>query len=60
MDPMVFQFIGETVKNATDAFVTPAATNLIFSLQMTALACVSLYIMLMGFAIATGAVDSPI
>ena len=28
MDPMVFQFIGDTVKNATDVFVTPAATNL--------------------------------
>jgi type IV secretion system protein VirB6 len=58
-DPAVFQFIGETVKNATDAFVTPAATNLIFALQMLVLTGVTLYITLTGYAIATGAVESP-
>lgn len=59
MDPMVFQFIGGTVKNATDAFVQPAATNLMFALQMLVLTGVTLYITLTGYAIATGAVESP-
>jgi type IV secretion system protein VirB6 len=58
MDPMVFQFIGDTVKNATDAFVTPAATNLMTALQLVALTGVTLYITLTGYAIATGAVES--
>ncbi len=59
MDPNVFQFIGETVKNATDAFVQPAATNLMFALQMLALTGVTLYITLTGYAISTGAVETP-
>jgi type IV secretion system protein VirB6 len=59
MDPMVFQFIGETVKNATDAFVTPAANNLMVAVQLIALTGVTLYITLTGYAIATGAVESP-
>lgn len=59
MDPMVFQFIGETVKNATDAFVEPAASNLMFSLQMLVLTGVTLYITMTGYAISTGAVESP-
>lgn len=58
-DPMVFQFIGDTVKNATDAFVTPAASNLMFALQMVALTGVTLYIVLTGYAISTGAIESP-
>jgi type IV secretion system protein VirB6 len=58
MDPMVFQFIGDTVKNATDVFVTPAATNLMTALQLVALTGVTLYITLTGYAIATGAVES--
>lgn len=58
-DPMVFQFIGESVSNATDAFVEPAATNLMFALQMLALTGVTLYITLTGYAISTGAVESP-
>jgi type IV secretion system protein VirB6 len=58
MDPMVFQFIGDTVKNATDVFVTPAATNLMVALQLIALTGVTLYITLTGYAIATGAVES--
>lgn len=59
MDPMVFQFIGETVSNATDAFVGPAAANLIFGLQMLAVTGVTLYIVLTGYAISTGAIESP-
>ena len=59
MDPMVFQFIGETVQNATNAFVTPAATNLMYALQMIAITGVTLYIVLTGYAISTGAIESP-
>lgn len=58
-DPMVFQFIGETVKSATDAFVQPAASNLILMLQMLVLTGVTLYITLTGYAIMTGAIESP-
>ncbi|HET9239203.1 MAG TPA: type IV secretion system protein [Oligoflexus sp.] len=57
-NPMVFQFIGETVKNATDAFVQPAATNLIFALQMLVLTGVTLYITITGYMIMTGAIES--
>lgn len=57
-DPMaVFQFVGQTVQNATDAFVTPAASQLIFALKLTALAGMGLYFTLMGYSIATGAVQ---
>lgn len=59
-DAMVFQFIGATVTNATDAFVQPAARALMFKLQMLALTGVTLYIVLTGYAIATGAVESPL
>jgi type IV secretion system protein VirB6 len=55
---MVFQFIGETVKNATDVFVEPAASNLMLALQMVLLTGVTLYITLTGYAISTGAVES--
>lgn len=57
-DPMViFQFIGETVQNATDAFVSPAAAQLIYALKLTAIAGMGLYFTLMGYMIATGAVQ---
>jgi len=59
MDPMVFQFIGDTVTNATNAFVTPAATNLISALQIIAVTGVTLYIVMTGYAISTGAIESP-
>ena len=59
MDPMVFQFIGDTVTNATDAFVTPAASDLMTALQMVVLTSVTLYITMTGYAISTGAVESP-
>jgi len=59
MDAKIFQFIGETVTNVTDAFVEPAASNLMFALQMLILTGVTLYITLTGYAISTGAVESP-
>lgn len=58
-DLMIFQFVGETVKNATDAFVTPAASQLITAIQALTLTGVTLYIVLQGYAISTGAVESP-
>lgn len=58
MDPMIFQFIGETVTNATNAFVVPAASSLMFALQMLVLTGVTLYITMTGYAISTGAVES--
>ncbi|ECY1471821.1 type IV secretion system protein [Salmonella enterica] len=58
-DITLFTFIGDTVTNATDAFVTPAAANLMFKLQMVALTGVTLYIVLTGYAIATSSVESP-
>lgn len=56
---MVFQFIGQTVTNATDAFVTPAAQKVMFGIQMMVLAGVTIYITLTGYGIMSGAVQSP-
>lgn len=58
-DPMVFQFIGDTVTNATNSFIAPAASNLIYTLQMVALTGVTLYIVLTGYAIISGSVQEP-
>ena len=58
-DPKVFQFIGETVTNASNAFVTPAASNLMGALQATVLTGVTLYIVMTGYAISTGAIEAP-
>lgn len=59
MEPTIFHFIGETVENATNAFVTPAASALMLALQMLVLTGVTLYITMQGYAISTGAVESP-
>jgi type IV secretion system protein VirB6 len=56
---MVFQFIGESVTNATNAFVTPAAQRVMFGIQMLVLTGVTLYITLTGYAIMQGAVQQP-
>lgn len=60
METQVFQFIGSTVTNATDAFVGPAAQQLMGALQAFALTSISLYIFLMGAAILFGTVQAPI
>jgi type IV secretion system protein VirB6 len=57
--PMVFQFIGDTVSNATNTFVAPAAGNLITALAVLATSGLSLYFTLTGYAIMTGAVEAP-
>lgn len=58
-DLYLFQFVGETVTNATDAFITPAAGQLITAIQGLILTGVTLYIVLQGYAISTGAMESP-
>jgi len=58
-DLTLFQFIGGTVTNATAAFVEPAATSLMFGLQMLAVTGVTLYMVMMGYAISTGSVEAP-
>lgn len=60
METQIFQFVGATVTNATDAFIGPATSQLMTALQALALAGVSLYIYLMGAAILFGTVQSPI
>ena len=50
----LFTFIGETITNATNAFMVPAANELMFKLQMAVLAGVTLYIVISGYAVATG------
>ncbi len=55
----MFQFLGDTISNVTSAFVTPAATNLIYMLQMVTLTGVTLYIVMTGYAIITGSVQVP-
>jgi len=58
-DVMLFQFIGETVTNATNSFVAPAAGNLIAALKTTAILGVTLHFVLQGYAIISGAVQEP-
>ena len=60
MDAKVFQFLGDAIESATMAFVQPAASSLMTSLQVLALTGVTLYISLTGYAISTGAVETPV
>ena len=60
MEAEIFTFIGDTVTNATEAFVGPAAGELITELQGVALIMVTLYIFLMGASIVMGTVQAPI
>jgi len=55
----IFQFIGQTITNATNVFVQPTVSNLMLELKMTALAGVTLYIVITGYAISTGSIESP-
>lgn len=59
-DPNLFRYIGGTVQNATDAFVQPAAANLMSALQGLVLTGVTLYITLIGYFAMTGAVETPL
>ncbi len=58
-DITLFQYLGETITNATTAFVEPSASSLMYGLQMLAVTGVTLYMVLMGYAISTGSVEAP-
>ena len=45
----LFQYVGESIEAASNAFVLPAASALIAALHMTAVTGVGLYITLMGY-----------
>lgn len=57
MEVEVFQFVGISIKNASDAFLYPAVVQLSTGLSGLALTGVSLHFVLMGYMIITGAVQ---
>lgn len=59
MEFALFQWIGGSVDAMLNTFVTQTASNVILGFQMLVLTGVTLYITLTGYAISTGAVDSP-
>lgn len=58
-DIMLFQFIGDTVENAINAFVGPAANNVAGAIGATALSGATLYFALMGALVIAGYVSNP-
>ena len=59
MEFALFQWIGGSVDAMLNTFVTQTASNVILGFQMLVLTGVTLYITLTGYAISTGAVESP-
>ena len=59
MEFALFQWIGGSVDAMLNTFDTQTASNVIFGFQMLVLTGVTLYITLTGYAISTGAVESP-
>ncbi len=57
MASTIFQFLGETVQNASDALVIPTATNIISAITPLTISGLTIYIMLTGFQIITGAMQ---
>ncbi len=55
----VFTSIGQTIDNATTTFVTDVATDTIATIYPWALACLSLYVVLYGYMMIFGKVESP-
>lgn len=60
MEPNIFQFIGESVTNATAIFTAPAAARLILALKGIVVVCVTIYLMITGYMIMVGAVATPV
>lgn len=58
-DIMLFRFIGETVENAINAFVGPAASNVAGAIGATALTGATLYLAIMGALVIAGYVSNP-
>ena len=59
MEFTLFTFIGETITNATNAFMVPAANDLMGKLQLAILAGVTLYITGSAYSMMTGSMESP-
>jgi type IV secretion system protein VirB6 len=59
-DARVFQYIEGSVESAFQAFVEPAAANLMGALQAVALTGATLYLVLTGLLIATGTIEAPL
>jgi type IV secretion system protein VirB6 len=55
----VFTNIGQTIDNATATFITDIAADTINTIYPWALACLTLYIVLYGYMMIFGKVDSP-
>ncbi|MFQ1064133.1 TrbL/VirB6 family protein [Bordetella trematum] len=60
MEFALFEWIGGSVDAMLSSFVSGTASNVIFGFQMLMLTGVTLYITLTGYAIASGAVESPL
>lgn len=60
MEITVFQFLGQSITNAIDAFLLPSIGRLMLSLQGFALTAVTIYIFLMGASIVFGTVQAPV
>jgi len=56
----VFRGIGPSIEKAVDAYIGSTATQLIDAIQILALTGVTLYIVITGYAIMTGAIESPV
>lgn len=59
MEFALFQWIGGSVDAMLNTFITQTASNVILGFQLLILTGVTLYITLTGYAISTGAVESP-
>jgi type IV secretion system protein VirB6 len=56
----LFTFIGGSVTNAIDAFLIPASTDLMFSLQMTAMLGIQTWLVGIGYQLVTGSTHGSI
>lgn len=59
MEFAIFQWIGGSLDAMLNTFVSQTASNAILGFQLVMLTCVTVYITLTGYAISTGAVESP-
>lgn len=57
MPANVFEFIGDSTDSVVDAFLVPTATNVIDVISPFAVGCVTVYFMLTGYQIITGAMQ---
>jgi len=55
----IFEFIGQTITNATSAYIDPVIGDLIAATKITCVSGVALYLTLMGYSIMTGAIQAP-